>query len=81
MKAHTIINADEVIPHLVGFSTVTTRDHSYLKKPTCNNNTIYIFDKGNNDYKAFEHFTVHHTSFVSCIMMIITYYCNIKLDI
>lgn len=67
VKLHTVINADEIVPNLVWFSPATTHDHQYLKKLTCDDNTIYVFDKGYNDYKAFAHFTQHHTGFVTRI--------------
>ena len=65
IKVHTVINADEIVPNLVWFSPATTHDHQYLKKLTCDDNTIYVFDKGYNDYKAFLHFTNNHTGFVT----------------
>jgi hypothetical protein len=67
IKVHTVINADEVVPNLVWFSPATTHDHNFLKKLKCDDNTIYVFDKGYNDYKAFKHFTDHKTGFVTRI--------------
>lgn len=63
IKMHTVINVDEVVPNLVWFSPATTHDHQYLQKITCDDKTIYVFDKGFNDYKAFT-FTKYRTSFV-----------------
>lgn len=60
IKLHTVINADEIVPNLVWFSPASTHDHQYLNKLTCDDNTIYVFDKGYNDYKAFAHFTKHN---------------------
>jgi len=65
IKVHTVINADEIVPKLVWFSPATTHDHNFLEKLKCDDNTIYVFDKGYNDYKAFEHFTVEKTGFVT----------------
>lgn len=67
IKAHTVINADEKIPNLVWFSPAATHDHQFLEKLTCDDNSIYIFDKGYNDYKAFKHFATHNTGFVTRI--------------
>jgi len=67
IKVHTVINADEIVPNLVWFSTATTHDHNFLDKLKCDDNTIYVFDKGYNDYKAFKHFTEHKTGFVTRI--------------
>ena len=67
IKVHTVINADEIVPNLVWFSPATTHDHNFLKKLKCDDNTVYVFDKGYNDYKAFKHFTDHKTGFVTRI--------------
>jgi hypothetical protein len=55
IKSHSVINADEKVPNLVWFSPATRPSHQ--KKLKCDAHTVYIFDKGYNDYKAFEHFT------------------------
>jgi len=67
IKVHTVVNADETVPNLVWFSEAKTHDHNFLKKLKCDENTIYVFDKGYNDYKAFAHFTAQKTGFVTRI--------------
>jgi hypothetical protein len=67
IKVHTVINADEIVPNLVWFSPATTHDHNFLKKLKCDDNTVYVFDKGYNNYKAFSHFTENKTGFVTRI--------------
>ena len=67
IKVHTVINADEAIPNLVWYSSATTHDHQFLKKLKCDDNTIYVFDKGYNDYKTFEYFGNQSTGFVTRI--------------
>jgi len=67
IKVHSVINADETVPNLVWFSPATTHDHNFLEKLKCDDKTIYVFDKGYNDYKAFRHFTDHKTGFVTRI--------------
>ena len=67
IKSHSVINADEKVPCLVWFTPATTHDHQFLEKLKCDENTVYIFDKGYNDYKAFEYFTEHKTGFVTRI--------------
>jgi hypothetical protein len=67
IKVHTVINADEIVPNLVWLSPATTHDHNFLKKLKCDDNTVYVFDKGYNDYKAFKQFTDHKTGFVTRI--------------
>jgi len=67
IKSHSVINADEKVPNLVWFTAATTHDHQFLEKLKCDENTVYVFDKGYNDYKAFEHFTQQKTGFVTRI--------------
>lgn len=67
IKVHTVINADEQVPSLVWFSPAAAHDHNFLEKLKCDDNTIYVFDKGYNDYKAFKHFTDHETGFITRI--------------
>jgi len=67
IKVHTIINVDEKVPKLVWFTDAATHDHMLLSKLKLDSNTIYVFDKGYNDYKAFKKFTDNDTGFVSRI--------------
>jgi hypothetical protein len=67
IKSHTVINADEKVPNLVWFTSAATHDHKFLEKLKCDEHTLYIFDKGYNDYKAFEYFTENKTGFVTRI--------------
>ncbi len=67
IKLHTVINVDETVPKMVWFSSAATHDHMLLDKLKLNSNTIYVFDKGYNDYKAFKKFTEAGTGFVTRI--------------
>jgi len=67
IKLHTVINVDEAVPKMVWFSSAATHDHILLEKLKLDNNTIYVFDKGYNDYKAFKLFTDNETGFVTRI--------------
>ena len=67
IKSHSVINADEKVPNLVWFTPAKKHDHKFLEKLKCDENTVYIFDKGYNDYKAFEYFTEQKTGFVTRI--------------
>ena len=67
IKVHTVINVDETIPKFVWFTSATTHDHVLLNKLKMNSNTIYVFDKGYNDYKAFQKFSDNETGFVTRI--------------
>lgn len=68
IKVHMVINADEKVPSLVWFSPAKTHDQNFLEKLKCDDNTIYVFDKGFNDYKAFKYFTINQTGFVTRII-------------
>lgn len=67
IKLHTVINVDETVPKIVWFSSAATHDHMILDKLKLSSDTIYVFDKGYNDYKAFDLFTQSDTSFVTRI--------------
>jgi hypothetical protein len=67
IKCHSVLNADEKVPNLVWFSAATTHDHQFLEKLKCDDQTVYVFDKGYNDYAAFARFTDQKTGFVTRI--------------
>jgi len=65
IKVHTVINVDESVPKLVWFTEAAKHDHILLEKLKMDSNTIYVFDKGYNDYKAFKKFSESKTGFVT----------------
>jgi hypothetical protein len=67
IKVHTIINVDEVVPKMIWITNASTNDHVLLKKLRFDSNTIYVFDKGYNDYKAFTMLDENKTCFVTRI--------------
>lgn len=67
IKVHTVINVDQPVPKLVWFTEAAKHDHILLEKLKLDSNTIYVFDKGYNDYKAFKKFSEHETGFVTRI--------------
>lgn len=67
VKVHAVINVDEAVPKLVWFTSSATHDHVLLSKLKMDPNTIYVFDKGYNDYKAFRTFCDNETGFVTRI--------------
>lgn len=67
VKVHTVINVDEAVPKMVWFTNSATNDHVLLSKLQMDSNTIYVFDKGYNDYKAFKKFSDNETGFVTRI--------------
>jgi transposase len=66
---------------LIWFSEAKKHDHNFLEKLECDENTVYVFDKGYNDYKAFAHFTDQKTSFVTRIKANASYLKIEELDI
>ena len=67
IKVHTVINVDQPVPKLIWFTEAAKHDHILLEKLKMDSNTIYVFDKGYNDYKAFKRFSEHKTGFVTRI--------------
>lgn len=67
LKVHTIINVDEMVPKIIWITHAATNDHILLSKLKLDPNTIYVFDKGYNDYKAFKLLTETSTGFVTRI--------------
>jgi len=67
IKVHTVINVDETVPKIIWFTEAKKSDHFLLKKLKLDSNTIYVFDKGYNDYKAFKLFNENQTGFVTRI--------------
>ena len=67
IKMHTIINVDEMVPKMVWFTEAARNDHFLLSKLKLDPNTIYVFDKGYNDYQAFKLFSNNNVGFVTRI--------------
>ena len=67
IKVHTVINVDEAVPKMIWFSSAATHDHMLLGKLTPDDNTIYVFDKGYNDYRAYKLFGEKDAGFVTRI--------------
>ncbi len=67
IKVHTIINVDEIVPKMIWFTNASTNDHVLLNKLRLDSNTIYVFDKGYNDYKVFKLLDDNKTCFVTRI--------------
>jgi hypothetical protein len=65
IKMHTVINVDEPVPKMIWFASAATSDHYLLDKLKFDPNSIYVFDKGYNDYSAFKRFGDNQTCFVT----------------
>ncbi len=81
IKVHTVINVDETVPKLIWFTEAATHDHILLEKLKMDSNTIYVFDKGYNDYKAFKRFAENETGFVTRIKDNAVYETIAKIEI
>ena len=67
IKVHTVINVAAPVPKMIWFSSAATNDRLLLRKLEPDDNTIYVFDKGYNDYKAFKLFCEKGAGFVTRI--------------
>jgi hypothetical protein len=65
IKVHTQINLQEKVPKLIWFSAATTHDKQFLKHLQLEKGKIAVFDKGYNDYRAFDNFTEQGIFFVT----------------
>jgi hypothetical protein len=58
IKAHTIIKAEENVPHLIRYTEAVRHDHTFLKEVHhLPKGSIITFDKGYVDYAQYEEFT------------------------
>lgn len=53
IKVHTLIKSDQDVPCMVRFSAAANADSPFLKKVKLSKGSIIVFDKGYNDYAAF----------------------------
>ena len=65
IKVHTQINLQEQVPKLIWFSSASTHDRKFLNHLKLSKGKIAVFDKGYNDYKAFDNFTSKEIFFVT----------------
>lgn len=66
IKAHTIIKAEENVPHLIRYSEAVRHDHTFLKEVHhLPKGSIITFDKGYVDYVQYEEFTKNSIWYVT----------------
>lgn len=65
IKVHAQINLQGEVPKLIWFSPATTHDKQFLKHIQLGKGKIAVFDRGYNDYKAFDEFTENDIFFVT----------------
>lgn len=67
IRVHAVISVVEIVPKAVWFTEAAKNDYVLLGKLKLDANTIYVFDKGHNDYRAFKLFSDNQTGFVTRI--------------
>lgn len=65
IKAHTLIKADQDVPHLVRLTAGATNDTVFMKQIDLPAGSILTFDRGYNDYKRLEYWTSKGISWVT----------------
>jgi len=65
IKVHTLIRSDQDVPCMVRFSASAANDMLFLKDIHLPEGSVVVFDKGYNDYTAFNRFTKQGVSWVT----------------
>ena len=65
IKVHTLIRSDQDVPCMVRFSPGAANDMRFLKDIHLPKGSLVVFDKGYNDYNAFNRFTAEGISWVT----------------
>lgn len=65
IKVHTLMRSDQDIPCMVRFSPAATNDMRFLKDIHLPKGSLVVFDRGYNDYHAFNRFTNEGVSWVT----------------
>lgn len=54
IKAHTVLKLEDIVPMLIWMSKASAHDSPYLSKINFEAGSIYLFDRGYVDYKAYD---------------------------
>ena len=65
IKVHTLIRSDQDVPCMSRFSPGAANDMRFLKDIHLPKGSLVVFDKGYNDYNAFNRFTTEGVSWVT----------------
>ena len=65
IKVHTLIRSDQDVPCMIRFSPGAANDMLFLKDIHLPKGSLVVFDKGYNDYNAFNRFTAEGISWVT----------------
>ena len=81
IKAHVMINASEMLPELVWFTSAAASDVPILDKIPYQKDAVYVFDRGYIDYLRWEKITLAGSYFVTRLKENATYQSLEELDI
>lgn len=65
IKVHTLIRSDQDVPCMIRFSPGAANDMKFLKDVHLPKGSVVVFDKGYNDYTAFNRFSKENISWVT----------------
>ncbi|MEG1464798.1 MAG: transposase, partial [Mucinivorans sp.] len=65
IKVHTVIKADQGVPHSIHFSSAATHDHIMYSKFKLSSGAFLAMDRAYIDYKVFEQFTQQGVFYVT----------------
>ncbi len=65
IKAHAMMPLTMALPKMIWYTAAAVSDHSFLEHCPLQKGDIAVFDKGYNDYQAFEQFTLKGIGFVT----------------
>ena len=65
IKVHTVLKAQEGVPHSIHFTSAATHDHIMLKKLELTQGAFLAMDRAYIDYKVFEQFTQQGVFYVT----------------
>lgn len=81
IKAHVMINASEMLPELVWFTSAAANDVPMLDKIIYRKDAVYVFDRGYIDYLRWEKITLSGSYFVTRLKENATYQSLEELEI
>ena len=73
IKVHTLIRSDQDVPCMIRFSPGAANDMRFLKDIHLPKGSLVIFDRGYNDYNAFNRFTDEGISWVTRLHQHLSY--------
>lgn len=65
IKVHTVLKADQGVPHTIHFTSAATHDHVMLKKLKLSSGSFIAMDRAYVDYQVFEEFSQNGVFYVT----------------